>query len=218
MRFRYSELAGLVLIASCAALPVLGEHTSAACGDRDDYAAGASATGGWRIHGGTVAWTEAERPQVSGSFEICPPRGSNTGDAAPLQGGACLVADLTPFGIGMAACETHADCNAPGAFDRLPNPGAAEYSGYCIAPDGSDEPPRCWTRPGPAGTYCRRSIDALPMTAGSHRIGPVSGDPLGTGKPFPQWAVYACLAHAGHDRACGEPASPHRQVSLTPRQ
>lgn len=173
-------------------------------------------TGSWSIRAGDVQWTAGETPLVSGVFQVSATEVEQSQAAAPHQGGACLVADLVPYGIGRAHCAMNADCNGPDSIDREHDARLAEYVGYCAARDGSGETPRCWTRPGPAATYCRRTIESLRLTAGSHEVGPVNGDPLGNGAPYPEWAVYACMAHAGHDRACGEIVSPHRQVSLTP--
>jgi TolB-like protein/Tfp pilus assembly protein PilF len=174
------------------------------------------ATAGWSIHGGPVEWQPGQPVQVVGRFEVRAPAAGPTAETALLQGGACLVADLVPFGIGRATCATNADCNGPGAFDRVRGSDTEGYLGYCAARDGSNEPPRCWTRPGPAGSHCRRSVDGLLLTEGVQEVGPVAADALENGEPYPEWAVYACMAHPGHDRACGEPVSPNRQVSLTP--
>lgn len=197
-------LLGLILVTSSSLLSA------------DVERAGTETTAGWSIQGGQVELQPAGKPQVSGTFLVNSPQAATGPLAAPLQGGACLVADLVPFGIGRARCETNADCNGPDAIDKQHDTRLAEYVGYCATRDGSTEPPRCWTRPGPPNTHCRRSVDALRLIAGVHKLGPVDADPLGSGEPFPEWAVYACMAQVGHERACGEVVSPYRQVSLTP--
>jgi len=171
---------------------------------------------GWSIHGGPVEWQTGQPGQVIGRFEVRAPADRPAAEAEPLQGGACLVADLVPFGIGKATCTTHADCNEPSTFGPPGGPDVEQYYGYCATRDGSNEPARCWTRPGPPGAYCIRTNDSWKLTAGMHTVGPVNGKPLGEQAPDPEWAVYACLAHPGHERACGEPDNPHRQVSLSP--
>jgi hypothetical protein len=176
----------------------------------------AAAATGWSIHGGPVERRPGEPVTVVGQFEVRAALGGSTAATAPLQGGACLVANLAPFGIGRTRCSTNADCNGPDAIDREHDARLAEYVGYCAARDGSGQAPQCWTRPGPADTHCRRTVDGLLLTTGTHALGPVAADPLGNGEPWPEWAVYACMAHAGHDRACGEAVSADRQVSLTP--
>jgi len=178
--------------------------------------AGAEAVPGWSIQAGPVELQPAGQPLVAGVFNVSAPPAEMDPLAAPMQGGACLLADLTPHGIGRATCVTSADCNGPDSIDRQKDPRLAEYVGYCAARDGSAEAPRCWTRPGPASTHCRRTVDSLRLTAGEHSLGPVVADPLGNGEPLPEWSVYACMAETGHERACGEAVSPHRQVSLTP--
>jgi hypothetical protein len=176
----------------------------------------AADTPGWRILAGPVEMRPVEPALVSGSFRvIAHPPGIDPLGARP-QGGACLVANLVPFGIGRARCVTNADCNAADALDKEHDPRLAGYIGYCMRRDGSDAPPQCWTRPGPAGTHCKRSVGEWQLSEGAHPLGPVAADPLGKGEPYPEWAVYACMAHPGHDRACGETVSPYRQVSLTP--
>jgi hypothetical protein len=211
-------LLGLALLAAWRALPAADEVPTAAPPVPAASSARPDHTGGWSIHGGPVEWNPGEPARVSGTFEVRT-RDSETATAGTArQGGACLVADLVPFGIGRARCATNADCNGPDAIDKFGHPGLADYHGYCTARDGSAEAPRCWTRPGPASTHCRRTVDGLRLTPGAHAVGPVDADPLGRGEPRPRWAVYACLAHVGHDRACAEPASPYRQISLTPLQ
>ncbi len=197
-------LLGLILVAS---FPSPGAESEGA---------EAEAALGWRIQAGQAELQTAGQPQVSGTFMVSAPPGETDPLAAPMQGGACLLADLVPFGVGRASCATSADCNGPDSIDRQKDPRLAEYVGYCAARDGSAEAPRCWTRPGPASTHCQRTVDSLRLTAGEHSLGPVVADPLGNGEPLPEWAVYACMAKAGHERACGEAVSPHRQVSLTP--
>ncbi len=174
------------------------------------------ATHSWSIHGGPVEWQAGEPGQVIGHFEIRAPADGTSADAELLQAGACLVADLTPFGIGSATCTTQADCNQPGTFGSPENAGIEQYHGYCATRDGSKEATRCWTRPGPPDAYCIRTKDSWKATAGMHTVGPANGKPLGDQAPAAEWAVYACLAHPGHGRACGEPDNPHRQISLTP--
>lgn len=169
----------------------------------------------WRIEAGQVETLHGPKAQVVGSFIVHAPDPMPP-DAPPRMGGACLVADLVPFGVGLASCETTSDCNAAGALQTDKNPALQGSSTYCAAPDGSDEPRRCWTRPGPPQSHCRRSIDGFRLDPGTHRIGPVDADPMGRGGPVPRWAVFACLAADGHERACGEPDSVHRQISLTP--
>lgn len=215
MRSLLSILAAAGLAVACS-IPESGDAQGvAACEAHAERASHAADTGGWSIHAGPVGWTRDDPPRVSGRFEVCGPVSGAEPRVARRQGGACLVADLVDQGIGRAICATHADCNSRDAFDRG-DPRLADFQGYCLAQGGSDEPPRCWTRPGPAAAFCKRTLDTFRMTAGVHHLGPVDRDPLNSGEPYPRWAVYACMAHAGHDRSCGEPASPHRQISLTP--
>lgn len=169
---------------------------------------------GSTIRSGPVTWQEGAEARVAGVFEVRAAAGETDPQALPRQGGACLVADLVPYGVGRARCSTDADCNQADAFDAG-NPLTADFRGYCAARDGSGEPTKCWTRPGPPETHCRRTVDGLELRVGTHPIGPVNGDPLGRGEPYPDWAVYSCMAQPGHDRACGEPESPFKQVSLT---
>jgi hypothetical protein len=203
-----------LLAAACDAPRTAYELAPSLC---DQARPDASQAGNWSIQAGPVTAAEGHEPEVSGLFEVCSPAGEAPGRMALHQGGACLVAYLVPFGTGRAECRSHADCNPPGEFDRL-GPPTADYFGYCARRDGDDGPPRCWTRPGPADTHCLRTVDHWRMSAGIHQIGPVNGDPLGRGEPYPEWAVFACVAHSGHDRACGEPDNPNKEVSLTPRR
>lgn len=191
-------LLGVVLLASLAN----ADEQAPAAGDR-------------RIQAGPVTWQNGANPQVSGTFRVFAAATDIESPDPALQGGACLVADLTPFGIGSAECATNADCNPVNTADTQPSPHVSEFVGYCAARDGSGETPRCWTRPGPPSTHCKRTIDPFRLTEGEHELGPVSANPLGNAPPYPEWVVYACLAAPGHDRACGEAVSPHRQISLT---
>lgn len=170
----------------------------------------------WSIRAGQVELQALEKPLVSGEFSVISSHLEVDSPAAPRQGGACLVADLVPFGIGRESCVTNADCNGPDAMDKQLDPRLASYVGYCASRDGTNQAYKCWTRPGPPETHCRRTRDSLRLTAGVHRLGPVDADPLGNSEPYPEWAVYACMAQPGHERACGETVSPYRQVSLTP--
>lgn len=172
------------------------------------------AADGWRIEAGAIEVTPGAPARVSGTFHVHAPAGTPP-EAAPRAGGACLVADLVPFGVGAAACQSNADCNTPEAIDTQRHPGLDGAYGYCAAPDGSGESSRCWTRPGTARTYCSRSIDGLRLTPGTHRIAAVPADPLDFGGPLPNWAVVACLADAAHPAACGEQSGEHRQFSMT---
>jgi hypothetical protein len=153
---------------------------------------------------------------VSGTFLVQAPEGTPP-DTAPRSGGACLLADLVSFGVGLPTCATTPECNTPQAIDKVNHPELEGFFGYCIAREGSGEPPRCWTRPGPPENHCRRTIDGFRLTARKHQVGPVDADPLGNGPPYPEWVVYACIANAGHDRACGEPLDANRQTSVTVR-
>ena len=173
-------------------------------------------TRGWNIQAQEAAWASGDSLAVTGSVRIVAPPQSADADPATPQGGACLVANLVPFGIGRRDCATNADCNGPDAIDRQHDPRLADYTGYCARRDGSEQAPTCWTRPGPAESHCKRTIDGWKMAAGEHGIGPVDGDPLGAGEPYPEWAVYACMAYLGSDRACGMPVSDQRRISLTP--
>lgn len=168
----------------------------------------------WRIEAGPVRIAPGEPAELIGIFRVIAPAGT-LAEAAPRSGGACLVADLTPFGIGLARCNSHSDCNGPDSIDAS-DPRLEGFRGYCASRDGSGEPPHCWTRPGPPQTHCQRSIDGLRLTQGAHELGPVNADPLGNGGPLPEWAVYACMADEGHDRACGQRGGGNRQTSLTP--
>lgn len=170
----------------------------------------------WRIQSGQVEQISKTPPLVSGTFAIISTNQPIDSYAAPMQGGACLVADLVPFGIGRNECMSNADCNGVDSIDKQRMPDLTDYVGYCVSRDGSQQAPRCWTRPGPPETHCRRTIDSLQLTVGTHTLGPVNADPLGQGEPYPEWAVYACMAHPDHEKACGEAVSPFRQISLTP--
>lgn len=170
----------------------------------------------WRIEAGLAQLVAGALPRVNGYFYVHAPAGTPA-DAAPRSGGACLVADLVPFGVGLPSCETTADCNAPEAIDKASNPALENFQGYCAAPDGSREPPKCWTRPGLPTEYCNRSPDGLRLTPGMHVLPTVPADPLNLETSLPDWAVLACMAEEGHPAACGEPANVHRQLSMTPR-
>lgn len=209
-------LLGFALLAAWRALPAGDEVPSARHSAVAEASVQKDVSDGWSIHAGPVERMRGAPVRVSGTFEVRTQGSEAAAVGIARQGGACLVADLVPFGIGRAHCATNADCNGPDAIDKLGRPELAEYHGYCAARDGSAEPPRCWTRPGPANTHCRRSVDGLRLTPGVHAVGPVDADPLGRSEPRPRWAVYACLAQEGHARACADPTSPHRQVSLTP--
>jgi hypothetical protein len=178
-------------------------------------AIGSNADENWRIEAGQVEFSGGEEVWVRGSFLVHAPEGTPA-DAAPREGGACLLADLVAFGVGLESCKSFADCNSPRAIDKANNPAMEDYVGYCVARDGSTQPPRCWTRPGPAESHCKRSVDGLRLTAGKHQLEPVPADPLKTGARRLKWAVIACLADADHPRACGEEESAMRQMSLTP--
>lgn len=179
-------------------------------------AASLLAAGAWRIEAGPVEVIHDGRAQVSGIFQVHAPPGTPSG-AAPRNGGACLVADLVPFGVGGASCRTNADCNTTRAIDTELRPELEGAFGYCAVRDGSDEFPRCWTRPGPVREYCRRSVDGLILTPGIHRLPVVPAAPLRDAPVVPEWAILACLADEGHPTACGEQNSEHQQVSVSPR-
>jgi hypothetical protein len=169
----------------------------------------------WRVEAGPVEISHGNEPLARGSFRVLAPAGTLP-DAAPRSGGACLVADLVRHGVGLANCVSNAECNGPDAIDRAGDPRLEAFIGYCVARDGSGQAPRCWTRPGPAEIYCRRSASGLRLSPGLHELGPVDADPLQQGAPWPEWAVYACMADEGHKRACGQAVDAHRQTSLTP--
>lgn len=170
----------------------------------------------WSIIAGPVNLVPGNPVRAEGTFEIRATPGAVDRDLPPVTGGACLVANLVPFGIGRATCQTNADCNGPDAIDAEADSRLVDYAGYCAARDGSGEPSTCWTRPGPASTHCRRTVDTLQIAEGEYGLGPVSGDPLGNAPPWPEWAVYACTADPGFPGACGEIVSPNRRISLTP--
>jgi len=171
----------------------------------------------WRITAGPIKWLPGDEIQILGTFQVNGPVAQTDADTVTPQGGACLVVNLVPFGIGRPRCATNTDCNQPeDSIDKQKYPHLADSMGYCTRRDGSVEHPQCWTRPGPAGTHCKRTVDTLVLTDGEHSVGPVAADPLGTGEPYPEWAVYACMAQPGHPRACGEASSDHRQISVTP--
>ncbi len=171
----------------------------------------------WRIESGPVRIEPGEHPGVSGTFLVRAPEGKAP-DTTARSGGACLLADLVPFGVGLPTCMTTSECNTPEAIDKANHPEFEGYFGYCTGRDGSDEPKRCWTRPGSPETHCRRTIDGFELTAREHRVGPVDADPLGKGPPYPEWVVYACISDAGHPRACGGPLDANRQISVTVQQ
>jgi hypothetical protein len=177
---------------------------------------GSQADEKWRIEAGQVELSAGKSPWVRGSFYVHAPTGTPP-DATPRAGGACLVTDLVAEGVGLDTCKTNADCNSPRAIDKAGDPALEAYVGYCLARDGSTQPPRCWTRPGPPATYCQRTVDGLKFTAGEHHLGPVPADPLDTGDRRLKWAVMACMADEGHPKACGDPeGEAFRQISFTP--
>jgi len=169
----------------------------------------------WSIQAGQVEITVGDSPRVSGTFYVHAPPGTPA-ETVIRTGGACLLTDLVPFGVGLESCTSNGDCNTPQAIDKANHPEMQGYLGYCVVRDGSDEPPRCWTRPGPPQDYCKRSIDGLALTPGTHQLPSVPADPLNHGAPLPDWAVFACMADEGHPTACGQPVSDHRQFSMTP--
>jgi len=174
-------------------------------------------TDSWVIQAGPIRSIDGSVPMVTGTFQVSGPQSAISSKEELRQGGACLIADLVPFGIGLSNCTTNQDCNQPDGFGAATIPALKEAYGYCVSRGG--EPPRCWTRPGPPDKYCRRSIDGLRLTPGEHQLEPVAIDPLRRGMPYPEWAVYACMAHKGHDRECGNPGkSQFRQISVTPNQ
>ena len=169
----------------------------------------------WRIEAGAVTIASGDSPQVTGVFFVHAPPGT-AADAAPRTGGACLLADLVSYGIGLASCETVDDCNTAEALDLERYPNFQGGHGYCISRDGSDEPRKCWTRPGPPDRYCLRSMDGLRLTPGVHQLPRVPADPLGRGDPLPDWVVLACIAAEGQAMGCGASNAAHRQTSVTP--
>lgn len=171
----------------------------------------------WRIEAGVVSPSTESGTQVQGHYRVYAPPDTPV-DAAPRTGGACLLADLVPFGVGLPTCTTKEDCNSPAAIDKAGDQRLQDFHGYCIKWGEDLQVGRCWTRPGPPQTHCKRSIDGHPLTQGDHVLGPVSADPLGMGGPQPRWIVNACIADEGFPTACGEPESEHRQFSVTPVQ
>jgi len=169
----------------------------------------------WRIEAGPVRIDPRDPTMVGGTFVVRAPPGTAP-QVAGRQGGACLVADLLARGIGMASCQTDLDCNTQEAIDKEDHPHLQTYYGYCLSRDGSLERPRCWTRPGPPQTHCSRTVDGLQLTEGVHELASVMADPLGLGAPYPEWAVLACMADEGHERACGQASDAHRQRSVSP--
>lgn len=169
----------------------------------------------WSIQAGQVEISVGGKPQVTGTFYVRAPSGTPA-DTVTRTGGACLLADLVPFGVGLESCTSNADCNTPQAIDKANHPQMDRFLGYCVVRDSSDELPRCWTRPGPPQDYCKRSIDGHPLTPGAHQLPMVPADPLDHGELLPDWAVFACMADEGHPTACGQPVSDHRRFSMTP--
>lgn len=175
----------------------------------------AEAAEDWRVEAGPVEIMHTISPQVTGAFYVHAPPGTSA-DTVARTGGACLLADLVPFGVGLATCKTSEDCNTPEAIDKANDPAKELFYGYCAVRDGSGEPPKCWTRPGPPGEYCLRSLDGLRLTPGTHQLPEVLADPLNLGEPLPDWAVFACIAAEGQAAGCASQVEEHRQVSLTP--
>jgi len=178
-------------------------------------AMGSFAAEDWRIEAGQVEFSAGEDVWVRGTFFVTAPAGTPA-EASPRNGGACLLADLVALGVGLETCKSNADCNSPRAIDKADNPALEDFLGYCLTRDGSSQPPRCWTRPGPPETHCKRSVDGLRLTAGEHQLKPVLADPLKAGGRRPKWAVRACIADEGYPDGCHEQGGEHQQTSLTP--
>jgi hypothetical protein len=145
---------------------------------------------GWRITAGPIEARQGSAGkhsrEVSGSFRL------QTKQQPPgtRLAGACLVANLTAQGVGLAACQTDAECND--AYATQPHPALAGAHLYCLGANTSGAQKQCWTRPGHDTDYCVKG----PHSPGSFTVPAVghapSPDPLGKAQAV-DWRVLACL-------------------------
>jgi hypothetical protein len=147
-----------------------------------------------QVKPGTVQYHETRG--VSGSFKLV---SNKSGLWSTGTGGGCLLADFSAS-IGVHACTTQTDCDAPLAElkTRLSAAGKpAEAHGYCTRAAQQHAPRTCWFRPGPRADYCFVS-PTVPLTINQAVQLPKSPGtsipalPLGDGKPV-RWMVYTCL-------------------------
>ena len=130
---------------------------------------------------------------VGGSFKLKKDQG---GTWSIGTGGACLIADFSAS-LGESKCVTHDDCK-PMLADlksRL-NSDNGEWA-YCARPESSNEPKRCWFRPGPQAEYCNISpgVPLVPNQVVQLPKPPKKGVPafpLNDDKEV-RWMVYSCL-------------------------
>jgi hypothetical protein len=156
----------------------------------------------WSANPGAVTrlgpeWHLDGRARVRGTFEFVsdPANGIESNGF----GGACLVADLTPQGIGKQRCSTDLDCNPVVSVRQRPGrpdvPSVTHYSSaYCLKSHELPSAPKiCWVRPGSQDDYCSiRRPPAEPLSRGKYPLPTVRADP--TGKDLPvRWRIVTCL-------------------------
>lgn len=126
---------------------------------------------------------------------------SSAARAIPSEamGGACLIADLNPFGTPRrGVCTTDEQC----AASLSPGQRANGWYSYCvvefdrITAQGKTPKGKCWTRPGPPPSYCTMATDS-PWKDGIDVRVPAKGvaplySPWSTGAEV-RWRVRACL-------------------------
>jgi hypothetical protein len=155
---------------------------------------------GWTIESGPIKTTNSTTPpktkRVKGSFEL----ETVENPAGTRRAGACLIADLTSQGVGLASCTSHQQCND--AYNAAPHPklgsGIPGPYLYCLGDSADAVQKHCWIRPGPDSSHCSKNLfapgeHAVPAEApGNTEASSVAADPLGNGKPV-TWGVYGCL-------------------------
>jgi len=163
-----------------------------------------AALDGWTVTAGKVEVVKStgtpKHNRVKGGYTFK----STLSEPGTRLGGACLIADLTDEGVGLKSCESDQQCNDayaanPNAILGLAVPGSVPGPHlYCLDGGKKNSPKRCWIRPGPDTTHCRKG-PSTPTTytvpaavAGQPDSGSVNADPLGKGKPVP-WRVGTCL-------------------------
>jgi hypothetical protein len=158
---------------------------------------------GWTIKAGKVRIETPRRGNhaeyISGVFTLR----NVSSDSVTRRAGACLLADLTDQNVGKKTCSTDSECIPVDHY--LVSPAGADpdellFGGkghaYCRRPEGSEEPKRCWTRPGSQADYCMMGE----LEDGRHTVPlPVNrtnttakANPLGSDQSI-RWMVLACL-------------------------
>lgn len=164
------------------------------------HSADSQTLNGWTIKSGPIKTTNSATPpkakRVKGSFEL----ETAENPAGTRRSGACLIADLTAQGVGLASCTSHQQCND--AYNAAPHPklgsGIPGPYLYCLGSSADDVQKHCWIRPGPDSSHCTKNLfapgeHAVPAeVAGNADASSVPADPLGHGDPV-SWKVYACL-------------------------